>query len=187
MTDRESGSRYETLGIPGLLRGARRAYGNLVSQAFADAGFDDMPRHGAYVLARVYGDSSASAELARDLGISKQAVSQLIDTMVMRGYLARTPDTGDRRRMVLALTPRGEEATTASWRAASEADAELASRLSTEGVAALRAGLITLCQMAGESDAAASHGGHRHDHHGHDHHAHSDHSHDHHGRGDHGA
>jgi len=166
MTDGDSGSRYETLGVPGLMRRARRAYANLVSQAFADAGFDDMPRHGAYVLARVYGDSSASADLARDLSISKQAVSQLIDTMVMRGYLARTPDTEDRRRMVLALTPRGEEAATASWRAASEADAELASRLSPEGIAALRAGLITLCQMADESDAA-SHGGHRHDHHAH--------------------
>jgi DNA-binding MarR family transcriptional regulator len=187
MTDRESGSRYDTLGIPGLLRRARKAYGNLVSQEFADAGFDDMPRHGAYVLARVYGDSSASADLARDLSISKQAVSQLIDTMVMRGYLARTPDTEDRRRMVLALTPRGEEAATASWRAASEADAELASRLSPEGVAALRAGLITLCQMADESDAAASHGGHRHDHHTHGDHGH-DHAHiGHHSRGDHDA
>jgi len=174
MTDPESGSRYETLGIPGLLRGARRAYANLVSQAFAESGFDDMPRHGAYVLARVYGDSSASADLARDLSISKQAVSQLIDTMVMRGYLARTPDPEDRRRMVLALTPRGEEAATAGWRAASEADAELASRLSPDGVAALRAGLITLCRMADETDAAG-HGGHRHGGHSHDHHAHGDH------------
>src|ERR1700757_3592689 len=177
MTDRESVSRFDTLSMPGLLRGARKAYGNLIRQEFADAGFDDMPRHGAYVLARVYGDSSASADFARDLNISKQAVSQLVDTMVMRGYLARTPDTEDRRRMVLTLTPRGEEAATAGWRAASEADAELASRLSPEGVAALRAGLITLCQMADESDAAASQGGHRHDHHahgGHDHHTHGD-------------
>jgi DNA-binding MarR family transcriptional regulator len=156
MTDRESGSRYEALGIPGLLRGARKAYGNLVRQAFADEGFDDMPRHGAYVLARVYGDSSAPADLARDLGISKQAVSQLIDTMVMRGYLARTPDAGDRRRMVLTLTPRGEAAATASWQAASRADTEVASRLSPDGVAALRAALITLCQMADETDAAAA-------------------------------
>ena len=190
MTDRESGSRYDTLSIPGLLRRARKAYGNLITQEFAEAGFDDMPRHGAYVLARVYGDSSASADFARDLSISKQAVSQLIDTMVMRGYLARTPDTEDRRRMVLALTPRGEEAATAGWRAASEADAELASRLSPEGVAALRAGLITLCQMADATDAAAGHGvdghdRHAHSDHSHDHHAHGDHGHDHHTHGDH--
>jgi DNA-binding MarR family transcriptional regulator len=177
MTDRESGSRYETMGIPGLLRRARKAYGNLVSQAFADAGFDDMPRNGAYVLARVYDDSSAPADLVRQLGISKQAVSQLIDTMVMRGYLARTPDTEDRRRMVLTLTPRGEAAATVSWQAASRADTELASRLPADGVTALRAGLVTLCQMADETDNAAGHADHSHGDHSHGDHSHGDDSH----------
>jgi DNA-binding MarR family transcriptional regulator len=169
------------MGIPGLLRRARKAYGNLVSQAFADAGFDDVPRNGAYVLARVYDDSSAPADFVRDLGISKQAVSQLIDTMVMRGYLARTPDTEDRRRMVLTLTPRGEAAAIAGWQAASRADTELASRLSADEVAALRAGLVALCQMADESDATASHADHSHPDHSHGEHRHDGHSHGEHG------
>ena len=183
MTDGESGSRYDTLGIPGLLRRARTAYGNLIRQEFADAGFDDVPRHGAYVMARVYGGSSAPADLARDLSISKQAVSQLIDTMVMRGYLARLPVAEDRRRMVLTLTPRGEAAATAGWQAATQADAELASRISPDGVAALRAGLIALCLMADETDAASgsvpSRGDHGHADHSHGDHGHGDHGHDH--------
>ena len=148
-------SRYDQMGIPGLLRGARKAYGSVVRQAFAEAGFDDMPRNGAYVLARVYDDRAALATLTRELGISKQAVSQLIDTMVMRGYLDRTPDTEDRRRMLLTLTPRGEAAATVSWHAATGADEELERRLTPDGVAALRAGLVTLCEMASEFDAAA--------------------------------
>jgi DNA-binding MarR family transcriptional regulator len=178
MTDGESGSRYEALSMPGLLRGARKAYGNLIREAFADEGFDDMPRHGAYVLARVYGGSSAPADFAHDLGISKQGVSQLVDTMVMRGYLARAPDAEDRRRMELTLTPRGEAAATAGWQAATQADTELASRLSPDGVAALRAGLITLCQMADETDAAGP-GEHSQSEHGHSDHDHGHHSHDH--------
>ncbi|MFY9889277.1 MAG: MarR family transcriptional regulator [Streptosporangiaceae bacterium] len=148
-------SRYGEMGIPGLLRGARKAYGSVVRQAFAQAGFDDMPRNGAYVLARVYDDRAALATLTRELGISKQAVSQLIDTMVMRGYLDRTPDTEDRRRMLLTLTPRGAAAATVSWQAASGADEELERRLTADGVAALRAGLVALCEMADEFDAAA--------------------------------
>src|SRR5580658_6564523 len=96
MTDDQPESRYDQLGIPGLLRMARKAYGGSVTAAFAEGGFDDVPRNGAYVLARVYEDSSCFGRLIRELGISKQATSQLVDTMTMRGYLERTPDAEDR-------------------------------------------------------------------------------------------
>jgi DNA-binding MarR family transcriptional regulator len=143
------------MGMPGLLRGARRAYGNAIRQAFADAGFDDMPRNGAYVLARVYEDDAPFIRLASELGISKQAVSQLIDALVMRGYLDRSPDTEDRRRMLLRLTPRGQAAATVSWEVATAVDEELMHRLSAGGVAALRAGLATLCEIAAASEISA--------------------------------
>lgn len=144
---------YQHLGVPGLMRLARRAYRNAVQSAFAEAGFDDVPRNGAYLLARVYGNSYAVADLTRGLGISKQAVSQLVDTMVMRGYIERTPDPDDRRRMQLTLTPRGDAAATAGWQAATRTDEELQRRLSADGVAALRDGLIALCEIADEEPA----------------------------------
>jgi DNA-binding MarR family transcriptional regulator len=147
-SESESESRFAAMGVPGLLRAARGAYGHAVSAAFAEAGFDDIPRNGAYVLARTYDNSSPLADLTRELGISKQAVSQLIDTMVMRGYLERTVDSEDRRRMLIGLTPRGEAAATVSWQAATAVDRELESRLSAAGVAALRAGLIALAEMS---------------------------------------
>jgi DNA-binding MarR family transcriptional regulator len=147
------GTDYQTMGIPGLLRAARQAYGNAVSGAFAAAGFDDVPRNGAYVLARVRDSAPPLGRLARELGISKQAVSQLIDTMVMRGYLERTADAEDRRRMMITLTARGEAAARVSWLAATEVDDELASRLTADGVSALRNGLATLAEIA-ESGSA---------------------------------
>jgi DNA-binding MarR family transcriptional regulator len=156
MTEEEpamtEGTWYERMGIPGLLRGGRKAYGTAIRQAFGDAGFDDVPRNGAFVLARVYDGDSEPAALARELGISKQAVSQLIDTMVMRAYLERAPDPDDRRRTVLTLTPRGRAAATVSWEAATAVDEELARCLGLAGVAALRTGLIALCEMAEEHD-----------------------------------
>jgi DNA-binding MarR family transcriptional regulator len=149
----EAVAMYEQLGVPGLLRLARRAYGNAVRAALSESGFDDMPRNGAYLLARVYDGRYAVADLTRGLGISKQAVSQLIDTMVTRGYIERKPDADDRRRMQLTLTPRGEAAATVSWQAATRTDEELERRLSAAGVDALRHGLIALCEM---SDAEPS-------------------------------
>jgi DNA-binding MarR family transcriptional regulator len=149
--DAEPAREYVRMGLPGLLRAARRAYGTAIRIAFTDAGFADMPRNGAYVLARVYDDEAPFGRLSRELGISKQAVSQLIDTMVMRGYLERTADSADRRRMLLHLTPRGRAAATVSWEAATAVDEELLSRLSADGVSALRAGLATLCEIGAES------------------------------------
>jgi DNA-binding MarR family transcriptional regulator len=100
------------------------------------------------VLARTFDNTSPLGTLTRELGISKQAVSQLIDTMVMRGYLERTVDTEDRRRMLIKLTPRGEEAARVAWQAANAVDRELASRLSPDGVTALRTGLIALAEIS---------------------------------------
>jgi DNA-binding MarR family transcriptional regulator len=145
---------YERMGFPGLMRAARRAYAGAVRRAFADAGCDDLPRNGAYVLARVYDSAAPLAGLPGQLGISKQAASQLIDTMVMRGYLERVPDTEDRRRMLLHLTERGDAAAAVAWQAASKVDEELARRVTPDGIEALRAGLIALCQISAESDAA---------------------------------
>jgi len=144
----------ERLGMPGLLRAARKAYASAVRVALTDAGFDDLPRNGATVLARVYDDASPLPDLTRQLSISKQAISQLIDTMVMRGYLDRTPDTEDRRRMLLTLTPRGEAAARICWEAATEVDDELERRLSAEGVSALRASLIVMAEMGMEHASA---------------------------------
>ncbi len=161
MTDNQApdqASGYDNRGVPGLLRAARKAYATAIRRAFAEAGFDDMPRNGAFVLARVYDDNAHLATLTRDLGISKQAVSQLIDTMVMRGYLDRSPDTQDRRRMMLRLTARGEGAAMAAWQAVTAVDEDLLGRIAPDGVAALRSGLIALCEIAAETEPVAADG-----------------------------
>jgi DNA-binding MarR family transcriptional regulator len=145
----------DAMGIPGLLRAARTAYGNAVRDAFAAGGFDDIPRNGAYVLARTHDNPSPLSALTRELGISKQAVSQLIDTMVMRGYLERKEDSEDRRRMLITLTRRGEAAARASWEAATAVDDELARRLTSDGVRALRDALKVLVEMGWADDSAS--------------------------------
>jgi DNA-binding MarR family transcriptional regulator len=147
-------SPLDAMGIAGLLRAARKAYGNAVRDAFAAAGFDDIPRNGAYVLARTHDNPSPLSALTRELGISKQAVSQLIDTMVMRGYLERREDSEDRRRMLITLTRRGQTAARVSWEAATDVDAELASRLTPGGVQVLRDGLKVLAEMGWADEPA---------------------------------
>ena len=155
---RADGEPLDDTPIPTLMRGARGAYAQAIRAELEAIGVDDLPRNGAFVLFGTLGAGSGPGErgptVAAQLGISKQAVSQLIDIMVMRGYMQRTVDPEDRRRMLVTLTPRGEEAARVSWEAANSVDAELASRLTPEGVAALRAGLIALAEMAVQASPA---------------------------------
>ncbi len=80
-------------------------------------------------------------------GVTKQAASQLIDTLVIRGYLEREVNPGDRRRMSIALTYRGRAAATAVRAGVEVVDAELARLLSPADLAGLRAGLAALAEI----------------------------------------
>ena len=98
---------FDDAAFPALLRAARRAYGSAVRGALADAGCDDVPRNGSYVLAAIARTGAPLSQIIQGLGVSKQAAGQLVDTLVIRGYLDRAADPADRRRLTLTLTERG--------------------------------------------------------------------------------
>jgi DNA-binding MarR family transcriptional regulator len=133
--------------IPALLRSARGSYGGAIRLRLTAAGFDDLPRHGAYVLGGLANQGGSAGGLAREFGITKQAASQLIDTLVVRGYLKRDIDPGDRRRMTIELTERGRAAATAVRSGVEDVDTQLAELCSPAVLAGLRAGLIALTEI----------------------------------------
>jgi DNA-binding MarR family transcriptional regulator len=113
--------------MPALLRHARHTYGTAMRRALAEAGFNDIPRNGLYViggLALGFGDVPL-AQLIRELRTSKQAAGLLVDTLVMRGYLERTVDKHDRRKMIVALTERGKAAAAVQAMARKQIDDDL--------------------------------------------------------------
>ena len=133
--------------LPALLRAARGAYGNAVRRELAATGFDDLPRNGPYVLGGMANRGGSLSDLVRQLGVSKQSASQLIDILVLRGYLERHVSPDDRRRMEVVLTDRGRAAANAVRVAVDSVDEELARRLSPTELAGLAAGLIALTEI----------------------------------------
>ena len=133
--------------IPALLRAARGSYGGAVRRHLAEGGFDDLPANGPYVLGGMANQGGNAGSLVRELGISRQAASQLIDTLVLRGYLTREGDPDDRRRMLIELTDRGRAAAAATRAGVEEIDAELASMLSPGELAGRYAGLVALTEI----------------------------------------
>ncbi len=134
--------------LPALLRAARGAYAASVRLELAADGFEDLPRNGAFVIGGMANHGGTPGDLVRQLRISKQATSQLIDALVLRGYLVRDTDPSDRRRLTLGLTERGLAAAAAVRRGVVAVDEELEHAVTTEQLASLRIGLAALCDIA---------------------------------------
>ena len=138
------GSPADEVVIPALLRGARGSYAQAISTRLDAAGFGDLPRNGAFVLGGMGNHAGTATDMVQGLGVTKQAASQLIDTLVLRGYLTRDVNPDDRRRMTIALTDRGHAAATAVRSGVESIDAELARMITPSELAGLRAGLEAL-------------------------------------------
>jgi DNA-binding MarR family transcriptional regulator len=103
--------------------------------------------------ALAHGESDATA-LVVVMGISRQAASKLVETLVSAGYLTRTPDNRDRRRVRLMLTARGRAAERSLSQTVARTDAELANELGPQELAWLRAllGRVPGPALPGEQD-----------------------------------
>ncbi len=142
---------HQSLVMSPLLQAARNTYIAAVRRALGDAGLEDLPRRGPFVLGAVANQGSTLADAVAGLHVTKQAASQLVDTLVMRGYLERTPDPDDRRRITVTLTDRGRAAAVETRDAIAGVDAALVERVGPEAVATMRAALGALVELGDES------------------------------------
>ncbi len=126
--------------IPALLRGARGSYAHTIVEFLAEIGCDDLPQNGPFVLGAMASHRAAAVDMIRGLGVSRQAASQLIDTLVVRGYLSREVNPADRRRLNIQLTERGRAAAEAIAEAIEQVDEELAAMITPAELAGLRTG-----------------------------------------------
>jgi DNA-binding MarR family transcriptional regulator len=145
MPDAHPTEKYQA--IPELMRLARGAYKRSADVRLAAAGLEDLPTSGGYLLAYLASGEESIADMILGLGFTKQAFSQLVDTMVLRGFLTRNVDPGDRRRITLHMTERGEAAAQASYDGCLEVDQELERRLTAEELAGMRKGLSVLAEI----------------------------------------
>ncbi len=133
--------------LPALLRAARGTYAKATAAALAEAGCDDVPRNGPYVISAIMRIGPQLGLIIRDLRVSKQAAGQLVDTLVLRGYLERAIDPEDRRRFTVSLSERGRVAAAAIRSAVVSVDTELAKRLGAENIKRTKQTLYALAHL----------------------------------------
>jgi DNA-binding MarR family transcriptional regulator len=149
---------YEEVVLPALLRHARYTYGIAMRDALAEGGFDDIPKNGLYVLGGLAMGAGGVplGQLVKELRISKQAAGQLVDALVLRGYLARLPDADDRRKLTVSLTERGRAAAAIQAGAREKIDVELVARAGDEDVRRARRVLAALIDIGRAAEPAGA-------------------------------
>ena len=133
-----------------LLRAARAAYGAAVRAALTEAGFDDMPRQGGFVVTVIANTGAPLSQVIGELRMSKQAGGQLVDSLVTRGYLDRAVDPADRRRLTVSLTERGMAAADVVRSVVRRISDELDARVGPEYVAHARVTVAALVEISRE-------------------------------------
>jgi DNA-binding MarR family transcriptional regulator len=144
---------WEELATPVLLAEGRATYGRAIREGYAEAGFDDIPKLGPRLLGGILrngGTVGSASNVGQDFGISKQAASKLIDTLVIRGYVERGVDPEDRRLITLELTDRGESAAEIGWRAVERVEGELERAVGTAAIRQMRATVGALVALRDE-------------------------------------
>jgi DNA-binding MarR family transcriptional regulator len=102
------------------------------------AGFDDHRMSHDKVMPHVPPDGITLAELSRRAGITKQAMSELVQDLETKGYLRRRPDPADGRVRVIEFTERGWSAVRTALEGFAGVEKELQSRWGHHDFALLR-------------------------------------------------
>ncbi|SCL25437.1 transcriptional regulator, MarR family [Micromonospora nigra] len=114
-------------------------------------GYHDLrPIHGL-VFQLLQGSGATSTELARQLGVTKQAAGQIVDHLERAGYVERRPYPLGGRRKLVVLTDKGREHMRTAGRVLSEIESRLAAGSEDEGLGVLREELARMIRsLAGD-------------------------------------
>src|SRR5262245_17996388 len=134
----------EHLGL--LLRDAYRAIDTEVLRRLARAGYSDVRLPHAALLEALDDDGTRQSVLVERTGMTAQAVSQLIEDLVGKGYLARRAADSDRRANVIVWTERGVRGREVALGLIAELEDEHAARLGHGHYEAFRLELAALSE-----------------------------------------
>jgi DNA-binding MarR family transcriptional regulator len=105
------------------LLAASRALVDGVSAGVRARGYGDVrPAHG-FALARLSAGGATITKLAEHLDVTRQAAAQLVDELIVKGYVQRHPHPRDARARMIVLTQQG-------WACTHAAEAAIADTLS---------------------------------------------------------
>lgn len=104
-------------------------------------GSPELTRSSSMIFSYLDPEGSRPADLARRIGISRQAVHRTISEMVELGLVSLVPDPTDQRAKLVILTTLGRERIILARRVLAELERELEARIGSKRMAGLREAL----------------------------------------------
>ncbi|MGG2016394.1 MarR family winged helix-turn-helix transcriptional regulator [Bacillus sp. S10(2024)] len=121
-----------------------------------ELGFGDIrPAHG-FMFKRIIPNGATGIELAEYLGITKQAVSKMVDHLEKSGYVMRQTHPTDKRGKIIVLTERGWLAVKAKDKILAKIEGRWIEKIGAERMQMLKEDLTTLVYEANEGKLSSS-------------------------------
>jgi DNA-binding MarR family transcriptional regulator len=129
-----------------LLAQAMDAYVGHLHRRLADRGFTDLRPTFGLPLRALHERARTLTELARELGVSKQAAAKVVGELDQRRLIERGPSPADGRATILRLSSRGRALVAAAIEIGDAVERDLAADLGEAAASGLRAALERLAR-----------------------------------------
>lgn len=130
-----------------LLKHAQLRLNELTTAALAP--FDLNGRELAVLVVLAGHEPASQQQAAERLGVDRTTMVALVDTLQAKGFVARQPSAGDRRKNVVALTEHGRDTLTRAVQASDEAERRFLAPLDHSASKQLKAALLAVIQPDG--------------------------------------
>ena len=135
--------------VPALVQLLARSGAERLRADFTAADMAGLRPVHALLLVPLLGGGRHAVSLAADLGVTRQAVAQVVATLERDGYVRRVTDPGDARAKLVCLTPRGRAALRVMRASARATEGAWRQQLGAARFAEFRAVLLALLASAG--------------------------------------
>lgn len=119
-----------------LFKHAHRRLAELHAEALAP--LDIHVRELGVLLVIDRSEPGSQQQIAERMGVDRTTMVAIIDSLQTKGIIARRPDTDDRRRNLIEITPAGHDILRQATVASDQAEAQLLAPLNTQDAELLR-------------------------------------------------
>jgi DNA-binding MarR family transcriptional regulator len=134
---------------PALAAAGRALIATMMAKV-ASCGFNDVTPAFSSLMPLLDATGARPSTLAQRAGITKQAISQLVRELEVRGYVEQVPDSTDTRAKIVRLTKRGVALHAASAEVRNELQSMAITKLGKSRVSRLRRDLLELAAVLEE-------------------------------------